>query len=77
MGSTINLGRVAGISIGVHWTLIAIFALITWSLWQQVLPSYEAGLSSAAYFVMPYIVSGTGRWRSSSSGSGIPTPAAP
>jgi Zn-dependent protease/CBS domain-containing protein len=55
MGTTIQLGRVAGISIGVHWTLIAIFALITWSLWQEVLPSYETGLGSYEYLAMAVV----------------------
>ena len=30
--STITLGRVGGVEIGINWTWIAIFALIVWSL---------------------------------------------
>ena len=32
MTASFNLGRVWGIPIGLHWSLLLVFALLTWSL---------------------------------------------
>ena len=32
MASTFRLGRIAGIEIGAHWSLMLVVALIVWSL---------------------------------------------
>ena len=39
MGATFRIGRVAGIPIGVHWSLVVIAALLTTSLAGSLLPS--------------------------------------
>jgi Zn-dependent protease/CBS domain-containing protein len=48
MTPSIRLGRIFGIEVGFNWSLIFIFALITWSLATQVLnvdyPGYPGGL---------------------------------
>ena len=50
MRSTIRLGRVFGIEIGFNWSLIFVFALISWSLAAQVLPPAAPNQSTAAYW---------------------------
>jgi Zn-dependent protease/CBS domain-containing protein len=52
MGDTIILGRVGGIRIGINWSWLVIFALITWILAASVFPSQNPGLSTSAYVVM-------------------------
>ena len=43
MNSSIRLGRIAGIEIGVNWTWLAVVALIVWSLATSVFPSAAPG----------------------------------
>ena len=43
--STITLGRVAGIEIGINWTWLGIFALIVWSLAGVEFPADTPGRS--------------------------------
>jgi Zn-dependent protease/CBS domain-containing protein len=52
MTSSIRLGRIAGIEIGLNWTWFIVFALITWSLAGIVFPNQNPGLSDEAYLVM-------------------------
>ena len=52
MNSSIELGRVAGIRIGVNWSWLVVFALLVWSLSEQAFPSWNPGLSDGAYFAM-------------------------
>jgi Zn-dependent protease len=51
MNDTIRLGRVAGIPIGVNWTVIGVGALMAWSLAGRILPGEAPGLSVAAYWL--------------------------
>lgn len=44
--------RVAGISIGAHWSWLLVFALIAWSLSTQLFPRAHPGLSESSYLVM-------------------------
>lgn len=48
--ATIPLGRVKGIPIGAHWSVLAIFALITQLLATSVLPPSAPGASTGVYW---------------------------
>ena len=50
MNDTIRLGRIAGIPIGVNWTVLGIAALMAWSLAGRLLPGEVPGLDPAAYW---------------------------
>ena len=50
--STITLGRVAGVEIGVNWTWVFVFGLIVWSLAAVQFPDVLPGRSRGAYAVM-------------------------
>ena len=52
MTSSITLGRIAGIRIGVHWSWLVVFALITWSLATAVFPDQNPGLGDRTYYAM-------------------------
>ena len=55
MTSSIELGRIAGIRIGVNWSWLVVFALIVWSLASAVFPSQNEGLSDATYVAMAIV----------------------
>ncbi|HEY3194084.1 MAG TPA: site-2 protease family protein [Candidatus Dormibacteraeota bacterium] len=52
MASSIRLGRLFGIEIGFNWSLIFIFALITWTLATQVLPGLTKGEGALSYWIV-------------------------
>ena len=52
MTPSIRLGRIFGIEVGFNWSLIFIFALITWSLATQVLNVDVPGYADATYWVI-------------------------
>ncbi|MET7303370.1 site-2 protease family protein [Embleya sp. NPDC005575] len=52
MRATIRLGRIAGVRIGVHWSVLVIFAVITVGLARNRLPDARPGYSWAAYWVV-------------------------
>jgi Zn-dependent protease/CBS domain-containing protein len=47
-----DLGRIAGIRIGINWSWLVVFALIVWSLDTAVFPSRTPGLSDGTYLAM-------------------------
>jgi Zn-dependent protease/CBS domain-containing protein len=49
---TFQLGRIAGIRIGINWSWLIIFALIVWSLAAAVFPSQNPGFSDGEYIVL-------------------------
>ena len=49
MNPSVQLGRIAGIKIGVNWSWLVVFALIVWSLADGVFPSQNPGHSDGAY----------------------------
>jgi Zn-dependent protease/CBS domain-containing protein len=49
---TFQLGRIAGIRIGVNWSWLIVFALIVWSLAAAVFPSQNPGFSDGEYLAM-------------------------
>ena len=57
MTSTIRLGRIAGIEIGVNWTWLAVFGLIVWSWATGVFPDAVPGRSESTYWAMAVIAS--------------------
>ena len=50
MTSSIRLGRLFGIEVGFNWSLIFIFALVTWTLATAVLPPDAPGYGAAVYW---------------------------
>jgi Zn-dependent protease/CBS domain-containing protein len=53
--SSIRLGRVAGIEIGVNWSWLLVFGLIVWSLATVVFPDQVEGLGDATYLTMAVV----------------------
>lgn len=51
MKSSLRLFRVAGIDIGIHYTWIFIFLLISWSLAQGFFPQQYPGWGTATYWI--------------------------
>jgi Zn-dependent protease len=51
MDGNVKIGRWGGIEVRLHWSLLAVFALIVWSLADGVLPSQNPGLSDGEYLV--------------------------
>jgi Zn-dependent protease/predicted transcriptional regulator len=52
VSSSLTLGRIAGIRIGVHWSWLLVFGLMVWSLSETVFPRQNPGLSEADYRTM-------------------------
>jgi Zn-dependent protease len=55
--SSIPLGRIAGIRVGVNWSWLVVFALIAWTLASAVFPDQNPGRSKAAYVAMALVAS--------------------
>jgi Zn-dependent protease/CBS domain-containing protein len=51
MNESFPLGRIAGIKVGVHWSLFVIAGLVAWGLADTMLPDVAPGYSDAAYVV--------------------------
>jgi len=49
------MGRIAGIEVGLHWSLGIVFALIVWTLAGQVLPAVVPDQSQSAYWLVSSI----------------------
>ena len=43
MNENVSLGRIAGIHVGLNWSLLVIAPLIAWSLATGILPSASPG----------------------------------
>src|SRR3981081_4423965 len=50
MNENLSLGRIAGIHVGLNWSLLVIGALIAWSLATSLLPAAAPGQTSGAYW---------------------------
>ena len=50
MNENLSLGRIAGIHVGLNWSLLVVAALIAWSLATSLLPSAAPGQTSGAYW---------------------------
>ena len=55
MTSSIRLGRIAGIEIGVNWSWLVVFALIVWTLASAIFPSTNPGLSKTTHIAMAIV----------------------
>jgi len=51
MKASFRLGRIAGIEIGIHYTWLLAFALISWSLAQGLFPQVYPGWSTGTYWI--------------------------
>ncbi|MFC5186025.1 site-2 protease family protein [Actinomadura harenae] len=56
MKQNIRLGTIAGIPVGLHWSVLVIMALITWGLAYGVLPPAQPGLPVALYLLAALLV---------------------
>ena len=52
MRSTLTIGRIAGIPIGVNWSWLFVFVLMVWTLAGTVFPQTDPGLSDGSYAAM-------------------------
>ena len=52
MTASIRVGRIAGIEVGLHWSLAIVFILIVWTLAGQILPSVVPGQQQSAYWLV-------------------------
>jgi Zn-dependent protease/CBS domain-containing protein len=52
VSASITLGRIAGIRIGINWSWLLVFALLTWSWATAIFPDQNPGLSDSTYWTM-------------------------
>lgn len=52
MDQNIKLGTIAGIEIGINWSILLIFFLIAWEMADLVLPVYRPHEPTAAYWIV-------------------------
>src|SRR4029453_3277949 len=55
MGSSVRLGRIAGIEFGVNWSWLVVFALIVWTLASGIFPSTNPGVSKTTHIAMAIV----------------------
>ena len=55
MTSTIEIGRIFGIRIGINWSWLVVFALIAWTLAAGIFPETNPGLSDGTYLGMALV----------------------
>ena len=55
LGDDLELGRVSGIRIGLHWSWLVVFALVAWTLATSVFPSWNPGLGKGTYWAMAIV----------------------
>ncbi len=52
MDASVRLGRIAGIEVGLHWSLAIVLALIVWTLAGQVLPAVVPDQPQSDYWLV-------------------------
>jgi Zn-dependent protease/CBS domain-containing protein len=55
MEPSVRLGRIAGIEVGLNWSLAIVFVLIVWTLASQVLPSVVPDQPQTGYWIAAVI----------------------
>src|SRR5918995_6256501 len=55
MRDSFTLGRIAGISFGVNWSWLVVFALIVWTLATGIFPEMNPGFSDGAYVALALV----------------------
>jgi Zn-dependent protease len=53
--ASFTLARIAGIRIGINWSWLIVFALITWSWATQIFPDQNPGLGDGTYIAMAVV----------------------
>ena len=51
MRDTYSLGRIAGIGIGLHWSVLVLLGLLMWTLATAIFPDTNPGLGDGVYFL--------------------------
>lgn len=51
VGGEFSIGKIAGVDIRLHWSLLVVFGLVTWSLATQSLPVLDSTSGTAAYWI--------------------------
>ncbi len=51
MGQDIRLGKIAGIPVGINWSILVIFLLIMWELADWALPALHPHDAAALYWI--------------------------
>jgi Zn-dependent protease/CBS domain-containing protein len=51
MNESLSLGRIAGIRVGLNWSLVVVIALIAWTLATGSFPSQAPGLGPGVYWI--------------------------
>ena len=57
MKNSYSLGRVAGIEIGLNWSVLFLLALLMWTLATGIFPATNPGLGDNTYFAMAVVAS--------------------
>ena len=57
MEASINLGRIKNIPIGLHWSLLLVFSLLTWSLARGYFPEEYPSLPASAHWFLAVMTS--------------------
>lgn len=57
MTTSIELGRIFGIRIGINWSWLVVLALILWTLASGIFPATNPGLSDGTYLAMAIVAS--------------------
>ena len=57
MNGNLTIGRFGGVELRLNWSLLAVVALIVWSLTDGVFPSQNPGLSHNTYLGMAFVAS--------------------
>ncbi|HEU4451065.1 MAG TPA: site-2 protease family protein [Gaiellaceae bacterium] len=55
MRDSITIGRIAGITVGINWSWLIVFALIAWTLATAIFPDTNPGLGDGAYLTMALV----------------------
>lgn len=50
MGESVPLGNIAGVHVGLNWSLLIVFWLVAWSLATTLFPNVASGASTAPYW---------------------------
>jgi Zn-dependent protease/CBS domain-containing protein len=50
--ASVRLGRIAGVQVGLHWSLAIVFVLIVWTLAGQLLPAVVPDQPQSAYWLV-------------------------
>ncbi len=55
MGSTLRLGKIAGIDVGIHYSLFFVLLFFTWSLARDFLPGLNSSWSTPTYWAVGFL----------------------